>query len=114
MYKFRRRAGLLLHPSSLPSPYGIGDLGTTAYQWVDLCSRYDQTIWQIFPLGPVGYGYSPYDSLSSFAGNPLLISPEKLIEEGLLSQADVVDYLPLSLETIDYSKVVYEKETLYR
>src|SRR5262249_281257 len=73
-----------LHVTSLPSPYGIGDLGPTAFAWVDLLARAGQSWWQALPLGPTGYGDSPYQPLSSFAGNILLISPDRLIEEGLL------------------------------
>ena len=71
-----RASGLLLHVTSLPSPYGIGDLGPSAYSWVDRLHDAGQAWWQSLPLGPTGYGNSPYQSLSSFAGNSLLISPE--------------------------------------
>ena len=79
-----RASGLLLHLTSLPSPYGIGDVGPTAVKWIDKLSEAGQSWWQSLPLGPTGYGDSPYQSLSSFAGNGLLISPDWLIEEGLL------------------------------
>src|SRR5437899_1023291 len=83
-----RSAGILLHPSSLPSPYGIGDLGPAAYRWVDTLARTGQTWWQILPLGPTGYGDSPYQCFSAFAGNPSLVSPQYLIEDGLLDVRD--------------------------
>ena len=71
-----RASGLLLHLTSLPSPYGIGDVGPTAVKWIDKLSEAGQSWWQALPLGPTGYGDSPYQSLSSFAGNGLLISPD--------------------------------------
>src|SRR5262245_51446810 len=84
-----RASGLLLHVTSLPSPYGIGDVGPTALNWVDRLHDADQSWWQALPLGPTGYGSSPYQPLSSFAGNWLLITPDELIEDGLLKQGDV-------------------------
>jgi len=82
-----RASGVLLHIASLPSPYGIGDLGPAARAWVDRLRESGQSWWQALPLGPTGYGNSPYQSLSSFAGNELLISPDGLIEDGLLPRA---------------------------
>jgi 4-alpha-glucanotransferase len=84
-----RSAGLLLHPTSLPGPYGIGDFGLVAYAWVDALVRARQKWWQILPLGPTGYGDSPYQSFSAFAGNTNLISPDTLVQEGLLARADL-------------------------
>jgi 4-alpha-glucanotransferase len=75
-----RASGVLLHVTSLPSPYGIGDVGPAAVAWVDRLHELGQRWWQALPLGPTGYGDSPYQSLSSFAGNPLVISPDWLIE----------------------------------
>ena len=83
-----RASGVLLHVTSLPSPYGIGDLGPAALAWVDRLHEAGQRFWQALPLGPTGYGDSPYQSLSSFAGNELLISPDGLIDDGLLRPAD--------------------------
>ena len=80
------RLGLLLHVTSLPSPYGIGDVGPGAVKWIDRLREAGQSWWQALPLGPTGYGNSPYQSLSSFAGNGLLISPDWLIEDGLLTR----------------------------
>jgi len=84
-----RASGVLLHPTSLPSNYGIGDLGAEAYNFVDFLGRAKQTYWQILPLGPTGYGDSPYQCFSAFAGNTNLISPEKLVEEGFLSVDEI-------------------------
>jgi len=83
-----RASGVLLHVTSLPSPYGIGDVGPAAVAWVDRLHDAGQCWWQALPLGPTGYGDSPYQSLSSFAGNPLLISPDWLIEDELARPAD--------------------------
>jgi len=79
-----RSSGLLLHPTSLPGPYGIGDLGPEAIRWVDMLAAAKQSWWQVLPLGPTGYGDSPYQSYSAFAGNINLISPDLLIQDGLL------------------------------
>ena len=84
-----RTSGILLHPTSLPSPFGIGDLGPEAFKFVDFLADAGQTLWQVLPLGPTGYGDSPYASYSAFAGNTLLISPEELINEGLLDHQDL-------------------------
>src|SRR5215510_6550969 len=83
-----RASGVLLHVTSLPSPYGIGDVGPAAVAWIDRLHAADQSVWQGLPLGPTGYGNSPYQALSSFAGNGLLISPDWLIEDGLLKAFD--------------------------
>src|SRR6266404_1138811 len=83
-----RAAGILLHVTSLPSQYGIGDVGPAAFSWVDRLHEAGQSWWQALPLGPTGLGNSPYASLSSFAGNGLLVSPDLLIEEGLLTPRD--------------------------
>src|SRR6516162_4048735 len=84
-----RSAGLLLHPTSLPGPYGIGDFGPSAYAWVDALVVARQTWWQVLPLGPTGYGDSPYQGFSAFAGNRYLISPELMVREGLIKEADL-------------------------
>jgi 4-alpha-glucanotransferase len=83
-----RASGILLHVTSLPGPYGIGDLGPAAVTWIDRLHEAGQTWWQALPLGPTGYGDSPYQSLSSFAGNWFLISPDWLIEDELLKPGD--------------------------
>src|SRR5499425_1590665 len=86
--RFPRCSGILLHPTSLPGRYGIGDLGHEAYRFVDFLVAAQQSLWQILPLGPTGYGNSPYQCLSSFAGNGLLASPDWLMEDGLLRPDD--------------------------
>ena len=88
-----RCSGVLLHPTSLPGKYGIGTLGQEAYEWVDFLERTQQTLWQVLPLGPTSYGDSPYQSPSTFAGNPNLISLEKMIEAGLLDRQLLNKYL---------------------
>ena len=88
---FERASGVLLHPTSLPSKFGIGDLGESAYKFVDFLVSAGQKLWQILPLGPTGYEHSPYTmNFSAFAGNPLMISLEQLLEEGLLTQEELV------------------------
>src|SRR5262249_39325297 len=99
-----RASGLLLHVTSLPSPYGIGDVGPAAVAWVDRLHEAGQRWWQALPLGPTGYGDSPYQSLSSFAGNSLLISPDWLVEDGLLRVSDCADG-SFSPTTVDYDAV---------
>ena len=94
-----RTSGILLHPTSLPSPFGIGDLGPEAYKFVDFLASAGQTLWQVLPLGPTGYGDSPYASYSAFAGNTLLISPERLVDDGLLGPADLEE---TAVGPIDY------------
>jgi 4-alpha-glucanotransferase len=106
-----RASGLLLHVTSLPSPYGIGDVGPTAIKWIDQISDAGQNWWQALPLGPTGYGNSPYQSLSSFAGNGLLISPDWMIEDGLLCPGDCVT-LSSSLSSVDYNTVIPFKHQL--
>ena len=100
-----RASGVLLHVTSLPSPYGIGDLGPAAFAWVDRLHEAGQRWWQALPLGPTGYGDSPYQSLSSFAGNELLISPDGLIDDGLLRAADCAGQA-FSPTAVEYEKVV--------
>ena len=100
-----RASGVLLHITSLPSAYGIGDLGPGALEWVDRLHEAGQSWWQALPLGPTGYGNSPYQSLSSFAGNELLISPDGLIEDGLLGPADCAGHA-FSPTAVEYEKVV--------
>ncbi len=107
-----RASGVLLHPTSLPGPYGIGDLGPSAYQFVDFLAAAAQTYWQILPLGPVGAGNSPYQCYSAFAGNPLLISPRLLVDEGLLPD-DALDGAPsFPVDHVDYEAVAVYKQRL--
>lgn len=109
-----RVSGIILHPTSLPSPYGIGDLGKEAYEFVDFLKRSGQTFWQILPLGPVGYGESPYQPLSAFAGNTMLISPEKLKEAGLLKEEDLAAVPPFPREKVQFDWVKSWKEDLLK
>jgi 4-alpha-glucanotransferase len=106
-----RASGVLLHVTSLPSRYGIGDVGPAALEWVDRLHEAGQTWWQALPLGPTGYGDSPYQALSSFAGNGLLISPDLLIEEGLISESDA-DGPAFPESAVDYEAVVAFKRGL--
>ena len=87
--EFSRASGILLHPTSLPSTYGIGDLGAEAYKFVDFLERAKQTYWQVLPLGPTGYGDSPYQCFSAFSGNTNLISPELLVKDEFLSAEEI-------------------------
>ncbi len=109
-----RRAGIILHPSSLPGPYGIGDLGPAAEAWIDWLARAKQTLWQVLPLGPTGYGDSPYQSFSAFAGNPLLISPHSLIEAGLLGAGDLESLPDAPAQRVDFAQVIASKRRLLR
>jgi 4-alpha-glucanotransferase len=111
--KFPRSSGILLHPTSLPGAHGIGDLGAHSFRFIDFLKDARQTYWQILPLGPTGWGDSPYASYSAFAGNTLLVSPEKLIEEGLLSEsaAAPVDSDP---NRVDYGAVYESKNRMLR
>ncbi|MFO7663484.1 MAG: 4-alpha-glucanotransferase [Chloroflexota bacterium] len=112
--KFTRSAGVLLHPTSLPSRYGIGDLGDDAYNFVDFLAAGQQTLWQILPIGPTGYGDSPYQSFSAFAGNPLLISPDRLVEDGFLPEEAVADVPDFPLDEVDFGPVIEYKQGLLR
>ena len=105
-----RASGLLMHVTSLPSPYGIGDLGSSAFTWVDRLHDAGQSWWQALPLGPTGYGNSPYQSLSSFAGNALLISPGCLVADGLLQAGDCESHFPA--DVVDYESVIPFKQRL--
>ena len=106
-----RSSGVLLHITSLPGPYGIGDLGPAAHEWVNTLARAKQTWWQILPLGPAGAGDSPYASYSAFAGNPLLISPERLVEDGLLN-ADAARPPAFPADQVSYQAVGKFKKRL--
>ena len=109
-----RTSGILLHISSLPSPGGIGSLGPEAYAFADFLQASGMRIWQVLPVGPTGYGESPYQSSSVFAGNPLLISCCRLRDEGLLTYDDSEEFKPADPETVDYEAVRVNKETLLR
>src|SRR5579875_2561403 len=92
--RHKRASGILLHPTSLPGRFGIGDLGPSAYEFVDFLTETGQHWWQMLPLGPTGASNSPYQSHSSFAGNPLLISPDRLVSDGYLDESDLPAPVP--------------------
>ena len=98
-----RKSGILLHISSLPSEYGIGTFGKEAYRFVDFLEKAGQTYWQILPIGATGYGDSPYQSFSSFAGNPYFIDLDLLCKDGLLKKEDYEDVdFGKDIERVDY------------
>jgi len=109
-----RAAGILLHPTSLPGRFGIGDIGPMAERFLDWLASAGQTIWQVLPLGPTGQGASPYGDLSAFAGNPLLISPEKLVEDGLAPRSAVEDVPDFPADRVDWERVRPWKDVLFR
>ena len=106
-----RVSGVLLHPTSFPGPYGIGDLGPEAYKFVDFLVTAGQSLWQVLPLGPTGYGDSPYACYSAFAGNTLLVSPEQLIKEGLLDSASTTT---TNIDKIDFGEAHKVKDQILR
>ena len=101
-----RSAGILLHPTSLPGPYGIGSLGEEAYRWVDFLEAAGQRLWQVLPLGPTGYGDSPYQSFSAFAGNPYLIDLRRLRDAGLVEEEDLAGAPDFPADRVDYGAVI--------
>ena len=107
-----RSSGILLHPTSLPNRYGIGDLGKSAYKFIDFLHNSGCKLWQTLPLGPTGYGDSPYQSFSTFAGNPYLISPDLLLEEDLLHPNDLKEELDFDNDLVDYGRVISWKLNL--
>src|SRR6266702_8585272 len=104
--KFQRSSGVLLHPTSLPGPYGAGDLGPQAFSFIEFLAEAGQKIWQVLPLNPTGYADSPYQCFSAFAGNPLLISLDLLAEQGLLSRADLAAAPAFPTSYVDYGAVI--------
>ena len=104
-----RSSGVILHPSSLPGPDGIGDLGPEAYRWIDFLSDAGCALWQVLPLGPTGYGDSPYQCFSAFAGNPYLISPVILLDQKLLTRKDLSDRPVFSQNLVDFGPVIQWK-----
>ena len=109
----QRRSGILLHISSLPSAYGIGDLGPEACRFADFLRAAGQTCWQILPISPTGYGDSPYQSFSAFAGNPYFISPDSLIEDGLLTDEEAAAHR-LPPGRVDYGRLYETRFSLLR
>ena len=112
--KMRRLSGILVHPTSLPSKFGVGDLGPEAYRFVDFLQEAGQHLWQTLPLGPTGGHNSPYQCFSSFAGQPLLISPELLLQEGLLAESDLSNVPAFPEEEVDFKAVQAYKEELFK
>lgn len=112
--RFPRSSGILLHPTSLPSPWGIGDLGAPACRCVDWLAEAGQSLWQILPLGPTAYGDSPYQCFSAFAGNPLLVSLDNLVEDGLLDRSELQTAPTFSDDAVDYGEVIRFKLPLLR
>src|SRR5882724_3384656 len=112
--KFDRAAGVLLHPTSLAGRYGIGDLGPAAFEFCERLAEAGQTYWQMLPVTPTGYGDSPYSSFSAFAGNTLLISPERLADDGLIPR-EFIDAKPdFPSERVDYGWVFDWKGEMLR
>ena len=109
----QRTSGILLHPTSLPSKWGIGDLGTTANDFINFLADSGQSVWQMLPTGPTGYGDSPYQTLSAFAGNPMLISMDILLEQGLLTDADIPPF-SFADDHVDFAAVIPFKFTLLK
>ena len=114
MNHLQRMSGILLHPTSFPSPYGIGDLGKEAFHFIDYLEKCGQKLWQILPLTHTGFGDSPYQSFSAFAGQPLLISPDHLISLGLLEESDVANCPECDPNHVDYGTVIPWKQSLYK
>jgi 4-alpha-glucanotransferase len=112
--KRARSSGVLLHPTSLPGPHGIGDLGQSAHDFVDWLARAGQTFWQVLPLGPTGYGDSPYQSFSSFGGNPLLISLDELVADGYLSATELAGAPVFPAQAVDFGPLITWKNGLLR
>lgn len=111
---FPRSSGILLHPTSLPGAYGIGELGAEAHAFADFLRDAGQRIWQVLPLGPTGYGDSPYQCFSAFAGNPLLISMDELAEQGYLERSDLADKPQFAENMVDFGAVIAWKLPLLR
>ncbi len=107
-----RRSGILLHPTSLPGPNGVGELGAEALAWLDFLAAAGQRLWQVMPLGPTGYGDSPYQSFSTFAGNHFLISMDTLVEQGWLQAGELAPLAELPTERVDYGALIPRKLAL--
>ncbi|HEY1423472.1 MAG TPA: 4-alpha-glucanotransferase [Candidatus Acidoferrum sp.] len=112
--KLTRSSGILLHPTSLPGRFGIGDLGPECYRFLDFLEAAGQKLWHVLPLGPTGPENSPYQSRSSLAGNPLLISPAKLVEEGYLHRRDVANVPRFPLTRVDFESVRSYKRPIFK
>jgi 4-alpha-glucanotransferase len=110
---FSRSSGVLLHLTSLPGRFGIGDLGACALEFLDLLAAGGQRLWQVLPLGPTGFGNSPYQCFSAFAGNPLLISLDALLEQQLLTPAEVTGQSAFADGDVDFPAVIAHRQTLW-
>lgn len=106
---YERACGIILHPTSLPGPDGIGDLGPEAYRWVNFLEASGCSLWQVLPLAPTGYGDSPYQTFSAFAGNPYMVSPALLLEDGLLTRASLADRPEFPAGHVDFGEVIQWK-----
>lgn len=109
---FKRSSGILLHPTSFPGPYGIGDLGPAAYRFIDYLAETGCKLWQVLPLGPTGYGDSPYQCFSAFAGNPYLVSPDFLKNDGLLLEEDFANLPAWPANRVDFGMIFQWKPSL--
>jgi len=111
---FKRSSGLILHPSSFPGPDGIGDLGPAAYRFINFLAETGCSLWQVLPLGPTGYGDSPYQCFSAFAGNPYLVSPALLLESGLLARPELADRPVFPDHKVNYGPVIQWKVNIFQ
>ncbi len=109
---FPRSSGVLLHPTSLPGPHGVGDFGPEAYRFIDFLQSAGQKLWQVLPLNPTGYADSPFQCLSASAGNPLLISLDRLADQRILEKNDLRSTPPFLLQTVDYGAAIRFKMPL--
>jgi 4-alpha-glucanotransferase len=109
---FNKDCGLLVHPTSLPNQYGVGDFGPSAIAWLELLAQYGQTVWQILPLNPAGYGDSPYQGLSAFAANPVFLSPEDLFARGLINELELRSFELEKSSAVDFTAVYRNKMEL--
>jgi 4-alpha-glucanotransferase len=110
--EFKRSSGVILHPTSLPGPFGIGDFGPTAIHWLDFMAKAELGLWEILPLGPTGYGDSPYQCFSAFAGNTRLISPILLVEDGLISIENIENHPHFSNKKVDFNRITRWKDKI--
>lgn len=110
--EFKRSSGVILHPSSLPGPFGIGDFGPSAIHWLDFLAKAELGLWEILPLGPNGYGDSPYQCFSAFAGNTCLISPILLVEDGLIPLENIENHPHFSNKKVDFKRVTRWKDKI--
>ena len=111
---FPRASGILLHPTSLPGPHGVGDLGPEAYRFLEFLHAAGHKLWQVLPLNPTGYGDSPFQCFSASAGNPLLLNLDRFIEKGILSKTDLAGSPVWPLESVDFGRVIAYKTPLLK